>query len=160
MNRSYFVVVVLALAIVVGLFACTGLTLLAFVDLPSLGVVLLPAVVMGFAAHSPRETGRAYRVAFSKNEATREELGQAEAYFDGLTRYLACGAALGIVVGFVTVLLATAGIGASAQAIEDRAAGMGRGVALSMICVVYALMLIVLVALPFRTAIRKRLAAA
>jgi hypothetical protein len=161
MNRSYFVVVILTLAFLVGLFACAGVPLAAFVDFPSLGVVLAPALLMGFAGHSPREIARSFRVAFTKQGASGVELGQAETYFDALVRYLACGGALGVVVGFVAMFLATAGVGiAAASVVRDKADAVGRGTALALVCLIYALVLIILVALPFRTAIRKRLAAA
>jgi hypothetical protein len=161
MSKSYVLVVVLTLALLVALLAFSGAPLLAFVDLPSLGIVVAPAILMGFAGHSPREIAGAFRVAFARQGATRKELEEAEAYFDGLARYLVCGGLLGIVVGAVSMLLAASGLGVAAQEFERQVtSAVGKGVALCLLSLFYTLVLIVLVALPFRTAIRKRLAAA
>jgi flagellar motor component MotA len=147
MTKRYFLVVALTLGAVLAASFLTGAGLAAFLDFPSLAVVLAPAVLMGFAAHSPREVGRSYRLALSDAEGSREELEQAAAYFDGLARYLACGGAVGVTIGIVAILVS----------IKD-AESAGRGFALCLLAALYAVLLIAVVAVPCRTAIRKRLA--
>jgi flagellar motor component MotA len=147
MTKRYVLVVTLTLAVLVAASLLTGAGLAAFLDLPSLAVVMAPAVLMGFAAHSPREVWRSCRLALSDREGSREELEQAAAYFDGLARYLACGGAIGVMTGIVAILV-------SVKDVESA----GRGFALCLLAALYAVLLVVLVAVPFRTAIRKRLA--
>jgi len=84
MNRSYFAVLVLALGAVFGVFVLTAVDVRAFIDLPSLAVVMLFPLLMSFGSHSPREIGRSYAVAFGASGATRAEIEGAVAYFDGL----------------------------------------------------------------------------
>ena len=150
MNRSYFVLVVLAVAALCGVFLMTAVDIRAFIDAPSLAVVLLFPVLMSFGSHGPREIGKSYRVAFEVPGATRAELETALAYFEGLGRYLAWGGALGVTVGLV-VVLGYAGLG-------NDVAAVGKGLALCLLSAVYAIALICLVAIPFRAAVRKRLA--
>ena len=148
MTKRYVLVVALTLAAFVGAIYLTKAPLLAYIDLPSAAMVLVPAVLMGFAAHTPRQVARCYRVAFRGETASREELADAAAYFDALTRYLACAGAIGVLVGGVALLLL----------ISDLAT-VRRGIALCLISGLYAVVLIALVAVPFRTAVRRRLAA-
>ena len=148
MTKRYFVLVVLSLAVVLGAIIMAKAKVLAFIDLPSVAVVVAPAVLMGFAAHSPRQIGRSYRVAFQSQRASREELGEAVAYFDGLALYVACGGGIGVTTGVVAMLLV----------LQD-VASIGRGLALCLISALYAVLLIALVVVPFRTAIKRRLAA-
>lgn len=150
MNRSYFVVLVLALGAVMSVFYMTGVDFRAFLDIPSLAVVLVFAVLMSFASHSPREIGRSYRVAFSSRSATRAEIESARVYFDHLNRYLAYGGALGVTIGLVAIL-GFAGIVGDVGAV-------GRGLAVCLLSAVYAVVLIAVVAVPFRAAVCKRLA--
>ncbi len=150
MNRSYFAVLVLALGAVFGVFVFTAVDIRAFIDLPSLAVVMLFPLLMSFGSHSPREIGRSYAVAFGASGATRAEIEGAVAYFDGLNRYLVCGGALGVSVGLVAIL-GFAGLGSNVEAV-------GKGLAVCLLSAVYAIVLIAVVAVPFRAAVRKRLA--
>jgi len=151
MAKRYFLVLALTLAALIGVIVVFGtgllVDLLVLIDLPSLGLVVALAALMGFAAHSPREVGRSYRLAFSGRGGSREELEQAATYFDGLMRYLACGGAIGALMGFVEML----------RTIGDMAS-VGRGLATCLLSALYAVLLIAVVGVPFRTAIRKRLA--
>jgi len=147
MAKRYFLVLGLTLAAMVGAIVVFGVGSRVFFDLPSLGLVVASAALMGFAAHSPREVGRSYRLALSDRGGSLEELEQAAAYFDGLVRYLACGGAIGVLTGVVAMLVA----------LQDKAS-VGRGLALGLLSVLYAVLLIEVVGVPFRTAIRKRLA--
>jgi hypothetical protein len=150
MSKRYFVLLGLALAAVVGVFALTGVTILAILDVPSLAVVIMFPVLMDFASHGPRDIARCFRVAFTSNAATRTELESALVYFDGLSRYLASGGVLGVTIGMVAVL----GFAPVRRDLES----VGLGLALCLLAAVYAVVLIAMVAVPFRTAVRKRLA--
>jgi len=147
MAKRYFLALGLTLAALVGTVIVARGNLLVLIDLPSLGLVVALAALMGFAVHSPREVGRFYRLAFSGRGENREELEQAAVYFEGLIRYLACGGAIGALTGVVEMLCR----------IGDKAS-IGRGLAMCLLSALYAGILIAVVGVPFRTAIRKRLA--
>jgi flagellar motor component MotA len=149
MNRFYFVAVVLALGVLaLGMvFAAARITY--FVDYASLIMVIVPAAVLCLAAFPPRVIGRSFTVAFSRQEASEKELRLAAVFFTSLQRFFLLSGAIGALIGIVTIL---------AQLQEVAMAKIGQGFALLLITVFYSLVLTLILAVPFRAAVERRLA--
>ncbi len=149
MNRFYFAAAALALGVLAlgTVFAAARLNL--FLDYPSLIMVIVPAAVLCLAAFPPRVIGKSFVVAFSRQAATEQELRQAAVFFMSLQRFFLLSGAIGALIGIVTIL---------AQLQEVAMAKIGQGFALLLITVFYALVLTLVLAVPFRAAVERRLA--
>jgi flagellar motor component MotA len=149
MNRFYFIAVVLALCILVLGMVFAAARIDYFVDYASLIMVIVPAAVLCLAAFPPRVIGRSFTVAFSRQTASEQELRQAAVFFASLQRCFLLSGAIGALIGIVTIL---------AQLQEAAMAKLGQGFALLLITVLYALVLTLVFAVPFRAAVERRLA--
>jgi flagellar motor component MotA len=149
MNRFYFIAVVLALCILVLGMVFAAARIDYFVDYASLIMVIVPAAVLCLAAFPPRVIGRSFTVAFSRQTASEQELRQAAVFFTSLQRCFLLSGAIGALIGIVTIL---------AQLQEVAMAKLGQGFALLLITVLYALVLTLVLAVPFRAAVERRLA--
>lgn len=149
MNRYYFVAVVLVLGVLVLGMVFAAARLAAFLDWPCLIMVVVPPGLLSLAAFPPRVAGRSFRVAFARQEASGPELRQAVVYFRFLERAVLVSGFIGALVGVVTIL---------SQLREVEVQKLGQGFALLLITVLYALVLVLVVAAPFRAAVERRLA--
>jgi flagellar motor component MotA len=149
MNRFYFVAVVLALGVLALGTVFAAARIVYFLDYPSLIMVIVPAAVLCLAAFPPRVIGKSFFVAFSRQEATEQELRQAAVFFVSLQRFFLLSGAIGALIGIVTIL---------AQLQEVAMARIGQGVALLLITVFYSLVLTLVLVVPFRAAVERRLA--
>ncbi|MCX7040878.1 MAG: MotA/TolQ/ExbB proton channel family protein [Spirochaetes bacterium] len=149
MNRFYFIAVVLALCVLVIGMVFAAARIGYFVDYASLIMVIVPAAVLCLAAFPPRVIGRSFTVAFSRQTASEQELRQAAVFFASLQRCFLLSGAIGALIGIVTIL---------AQLQEVAMAKLGQGFALLLITVLYALVLTLVLAVPFRAAVERRLA--
>jgi len=149
MNRFYFVAAALALCVLVIGMVFAAARIDYFLDYPSLIMVVVPAAVLCLAAFPPRVIGRSFTVAFSRQTASEQELRQAAVFFTSLQRCFLLSGAIGALIGIVTIL---------AQLQEAAMAKLGQGFALLLITVLYALVLTLVLAVPFRAAVERRLA--
>jgi len=132
-----------------------------FASVPSLLVVVVSALVMSLANFRPGEIRRAFALAFRSSggrsaggaevagtaAAERGELEKALAFFDALLRYLLIAGLVGTMIGTITMLGNLGNV--------ER---IGRGTALALTTILYALLLWVILVVPGRTGIRQRLA--
>lgn len=149
MNRFYFVAVALALCVLALGMVFAAARIDYFMDYPSLIVVVVPAVVLGLAAFPPRVIGRSFTVAFSRQAASEAELRQAAVFFRALERFILLSGFLGALIGVVTIL---------SQQEEVPMKKVAQGFALLLITVFYSLVLTLVLAVPFRAAVERRLA--
>mgnify|MGYP006265935887 CR=1 FL=1 len=151
MTKFYPVAVILFLLICVAAIVMAGGRLAYFLSIPSLLVVVVSALVMSLANFRLGEIGRAFALAFrssgSRAAADRGELEKALAFFDALLRYLLIAGLVGTMIGTITMLGNLGNV--------ER---IGRGSALALTTIFYALLLWVLVVVPGRTGIRQKLA--
>ncbi len=152
MSRFYWVALVIVLAVVV-IAIVWSLGTLLFVDVPSLVVVVVPVLAMSIASFSPREIGKSFRVAFARQPAEPAELRTAAAFFRALQRYLILSGLIGVFTGVISLL---GWIGQKPSLSTNVASGF----ALLLISAFYAIVLLLTVAVPFRSAVDKRLAEA
>lgn len=149
MNRFYFVAAALALCVLVIGMVFAAARIDYFLDYPSLIMVVVPAAVLCLAAFPPRVIGRSFTVAFSRQTASEQELRQAAVFFRTLERFILLSGVIGALIGIVTIL---------SQQQDVPMKKIGQGFALLLITVFYALVLTLVLAVPFRAAVERRLA--
>ena len=148
MKKTYFPMVAAALALWgFGVWVDRS-SLLMYMDVPSLVVVVCPAFFLSLGVFGLREMGRAFTAGW-RDGLSETELRKALAYFDALQQYLIISGVIGTLIG-VTTILGQYGDSGS----------VGKGMALSLLTVLYSLVFMMVIVIPFRSGIRKRLAEA
>lgn len=146
MRKSYFLSLAVLLLMVIFAMVMSG-CVLCFVDIGSLLMVVIPTFFMLIASYSLSEIGRNFSMGFSKGSPRPEELKTAIIFFKSMQKYLAISGALGFFTGLIAML-----------AMLGDPDHIGSGMALALITVLYALILTMAIALPFRTGLEKKLA--
>ena len=130
---------VLGVTMITGCVAC-------FFDIPSVILVLLSTVIMLLTGYSPKEFGRCFSISFRGKAAGASEIKQGISFFRAAQRYLLISGGIGAVMGLIAML----------ATIEDPDK-IGRGLSLALLTVLYGLFFTMAIAIPFRTALKKRL---
>lgn len=146
MKKSYPFWMILALGLFVLAIVFAGAKIGVYVSLPAFMVVVLPPLFLVVAVYGFAAVGRSFRVAFERVSATRQELQIGVSFFGALQRYLLLTGLITTMIGFIAML---------ANLYE--AAGIGPMVALALVTLLYSLMFILTVTVPFRSALEKRL---
>lgn len=149
MNRYYFVAAALVVGVLTLGVVFAAARLGAFLDFPCLIMVVVPPALLSLAAFPPRVVGRSFRVAFARQQAAEADLRQAIVVFRFVERSLLVSGFIGALVGIVAIL---------SQLREVEVQKLGQGFALLLITVFYALVIVLIVAVPFRAAVERRLA--
>ncbi len=146
MRWSYFIVLLLTLAVLgwVALLAGSGVG--SFLDIPSLLVVLVPALLMSLASYGLSEMGSYFALAFKKEGAAPVALEKGIHFFDTLQTYFKISAAIAFSMGLILIL-----------ATLDDLSKIGPYLAVAVISVLYACVLALLLTVPFRTALEKKM---
>lgn len=147
MYRSYIFTVIGALGIMLAACFFTGLSVKYFLNLITFGIIILIPVILSLSSYSPAEIKESFSIAFQKKENTKSRYEKALNYFKALNKYLAGAAVIGILIAFVAVL----------TNYEDKK-NFGLGLSVSLLIILYAAVLIILIVVPFTTALRKKLA--
>ena len=147
MYRSYFFTVLGVLGII--LIAClfTGVSFLIFLNIFSFGIITLIPIILSLSSYSPAEIAESFVIVFSKKEKTKKQYEKALVFFKALNKYLICAAVIGIHIAFIAML----------ATIEDKSM-IGFGLSVSLTNILYAGSLILLIVIPFTTALKKKLA--
>lgn len=149
MKKGYFAAVAAALAVFAAAILVANGSFSWFIDMSSLAVVLLPAFFLSWGVFGLPGIGRAFAASFRKEGAAEGELRKALAFFDAILSYLLLSGLLGSLVGIISMV----------GRIDDLKS-IGLGMAIALLSLWYALILILAVAVPFRSGIRRRLAEA
>ncbi|MFW5744249.1 MAG: hypothetical protein ACOC2D_13315 [Spirochaetota bacterium] len=149
MKKFYFLAVLATVAVFLVAILTTGGTnpLLQFLSVPSFLIVVLPAFALSLANFSLRELGRCFSVAFGQG-GRRDELVSARSYFGALGKYLMISGIIGFFTGAIVLLV---NLGGDPSVI-------GAGTAVSLLTVVYAAFFYMIVPVPFRVGLDRRLA--
>ncbi len=150
MSRMYWLWLVIVFGVIVGAVVLTAGNLL-FIDVPSMIVVLVPIMAMSFASFSPGEMGRSFRAAFGREAVEEGDLKAASVFFRALARYIVLSGLIGVLTGIISLL----GAISRTPGLKENAAG---GFALLLVSAYYAIILLLVVAVPFRAAVDKKLA--
>jgi len=146
MKKSYFYLVILALGMFVLGVVFSGVGIDMYVYLPAFIVVVLPPAFLSAAAFGLSSCIRSFHVAFDSVPATPGELRVGIQFFNGLRRSLLLTGLVTMMIGIIAVL--------ATRDVDD---GIGPLVAIALITLLYALVFIFAVVVPFRSALEKRL---
>ena len=163
---TYILSLCVAVVVIISMVIFSGASLGLFVNLPALFVVVVFPLAMLRAGFAFSEMGRHIAAAFTNTNSAaaaktapqtdlhpeqhlgqRGKLNRAALFFSAMRNYLLFSGFIGGMVGTITIL-----------ANPDNSVRVGFGAALVLLTILYALVLWALVALPMRTAVRKRLA--
>lgn len=148
MKGFYFIAMILILAMIVaGVIINTGPDgIYAYMDLPSLLILLLPVILLLKSQFSWQEMGQAFAIALSKGTVEKEILKKALLFFMALQKYLIWTGLIGFLLGIIALL------GNVSEYIA-----MGMGLSTALLILFYAIILIFTVALPFQFGVKKKL---
>ena len=146
MQKRILVTMLLVLATAVGLALLWGSDLWLFIDLPSIVLVPLLGTLFALCLHGFREGLASFSLAFDPG-ADEARLRSADAFFKLLGQAYLWFAFFGGIVSFIDAL----------KNLRDKTM-LGPRLAVCCISLEYAAFLILLVVIPYRAAIRKRLA--
>lgn len=146
MRKTYFINLILYTAIlvltmfIVGCIAC-------FFDIPSLLMVLLPTILMLLTCYRLSEMGQYFSIAFSDKKADTEEIKKGIVFFKTMQKYLLIASGIGVMMGLIAML----------ATLEDPEY-IGKGLALALLTLLYSLYFNMIIAIPFRSSLEKKLA--
>ena len=146
MKKSYFVWVVLSIGIFFLGVVFTEAPIAAFVYIPAITIVVLAPALLLAGIYGLPAFGRSFKIAFSPSAASLEELKIGARLFASMQRLL-------VLTGIITTMF---GLVAILTELED-ASRLGPNLALAMITLLYSLMLIFTVAIPFKNALENRI---
>ncbi len=106
----------------------------------------MPGLVPSLRNFTPSEIFRYYRIGFSPKQAHKADLENGILYFTAFQRYLFTSGVIGTFLGLIIVL-----------ATVTESAAMTRGLSVCLMTILYALVLNVGLAIPFKTGLQKRL---
>ena len=145
MKGFYGISILLTLGLIIGGMITAGAPISVYVSLPSFVIVTAIPLFMLLASFSPAEILKAFSSSF-KRDADKEGLKKAELLFGSLGKYIATSGATGILLGVVAMLTNLGDL-----------EWLGKGLALALLVVFYALLLHILLVFPFLASIRKKL---
>lgn len=147
MKTYFFIPIFIFLGLVSTAIYIGGATLYYYLDLVSLCVTLGFTFVLLCTHYSPVEMGRAFRAGMENaKDCTEKELHHALVFFKSMQNLFILNGILGTLYGWVAMLNH---LGNKQQ--------MGRGVAASIITILYAVMFIAMICVPFQSAIKKKM---
>ena len=148
MSRFYFVAVILVFGVLALSMVFAAAKIGYFIDYATLIILTVPSLALSLATFPPRDIRRSFTAAFTRRASTEAELRVAAVFFRSLERYFLLSGLIGALIGTVTVL---------AQVRDIEAVAMG--FSLLLLSVFYALVLMLALAVPFRAAVDRKLAA-
>jgi flagellar motor component MotA len=145
MKKMYFLMLILGIAMLFGTVITAGGRVQLYLNLPSFVMVAGLTLILLRGSFSFREMGASFRAGFADGGGDDSDIRKGIEFFEAMQRYLLISGLLGTLVGAMAML----------QNLET-AEKVGFGAALAIMTLLYGLVLIVLVALPFKYGLRKR----
>lgn len=146
MKKTYFISLILLLVVVAFGVILGGADVTAYIDFPSMVIIVLPVIFVLLSAYSAGDIGRAFSRPFA-DDAGLEELLQAENIFKSMRKTMWFAGAIGFFIGNIAML--------SLLITENYFSGF----AVAVLVLFYALILDLIVVVPYLTGIRKRIIA-
>lgn len=146
MRKMYVVGAVLFIALILGAIITSGSVPKYYLNIPSFIMVAGITFVLLLMNFSVREMGRSFAVGFRKKDADLEDLKKGFIFFQTMQFYLLLAGFLGTMVGAIAMLVHLKD--------SDRVTS---GAALALITILYGVVFLMLVAIPFKTGIKKRI---
>jgi len=145
MKKSYFWGVLFALFLIWGATVLSGTSIGVYISVPSLFMVVGLSGVLTVFSWDLRTIGRCFKAVFSP-AAEEKDMQLGIVFFSSLTTYFFLSAAVATGTGVIAIL----------TNLSDNMA-VGQVVALALLSTYYSLILTLLVTLPFRTVLRKKI---
>ena len=142
----YFLSVILFCGLIVGAIYASGATITYFLNIASFLMVAGISFSLLLGSYTPKEMARYFSVAFTGEERTDNELKKAYNFFEAIQQYMLLSGFIGTMIGAITMLVL----------LEDTSK-VGFGAALALMTLLYGLLIILLIALPFKNGIKKML---
>lgn len=151
MKRIFIVYALLALGIFVAGVILAQSDLLVMVDAPSLALVLGPTILMLLSHYSPGEFINAFRSAMAQSSADERELKNALLFFSTAQTLMIASTIVAVFLGIIMILAAVwKGNPASAKILSG-------WMAVDFISILYLGLGMLLVTVPFKSAVQKKL---
>ena len=146
MRKMYVVGAVLFIALIFGAIITSGSVPKYYLNIPSFIMVTGITFVLLLMNFSVREMGRSFAVGFRKKDANLEDLKRGFIFFQTMQFYLLLAGFLGTMIGAMAMLVH----------LKD-STRVTSGAALSLMTFLYGFVFLMLVAIPFKTGIKKRI---
>ena len=146
MRYLYFISIILVFICILVAIISARSQILYFVHHISAILVLLPSAFLVLASYSFGEIGQAFTSAFKKRDSTPTELKNGLLFFKSLQTYLILSAVIATLIGFMSMLVD----------LKDKNL-LASGIAVSLLSILYSLVLMMIITVPFRTGITKKL---
>ncbi|MBN1496232.1 MAG: hypothetical protein JXA07_05645 [Spirochaetes bacterium] len=151
MKKSYIVYAVLT----VGLFALGVVfaksTIMIMIDIPSLMLVLAPVILMLLSHYGPKEFVNAFRAAMEKSNSNEHELKNALVFFSTAQKLVIASTAATVFLGIIMIL------NSIGEGYTDSGKTVAWWMAVDVIAILYAGLLTMVITIPFKSALQKRL---
>jgi hypothetical protein len=151
MKKSYIIYFLMVIGIVYAAVFIAQADIMAIIDIPSLALIVVPAVLMLLSHFSPLDFVRAFKVALARQGADERELKNALLFFSTAQKLMVASAIAAIFIGIILIL---DGI---AKGKADSAKILSNWLSVDLIAVLYLMLGMMLVTIPFKSAVRKRL---
>ena len=147
MKKSYFAVIVaFALLLFFTCLMAVGIgDVTIFIDFTSAILVLLCSLVLLLANYSLGDIRKYFSMGFKKEKIDKEDLKNGVLFFSAFQKYLILSGLMGTFIGMIAML-----------AMLDDTEKIGRAMSLSLLTALYAIILSMAVASPFKTGLQKR----
>ncbi len=144
-KSTYLIYLVLCLFSMTALIGFTGSSFLFYFDIPSLLVILIFLCLLTVFQTGVKQTRAYYRCVFDP-QADQKLIREGAGYFSSLSLYTLAVGSMAFFTGIIAVL----------ANLEDTSS-VGPNLAVALITLLYAGMLCILIFLPFRIALEKRI---
>jgi len=117
-----------------------------YLDVLSIMLVLLCSIILLMANFSLSDIRKYFVIGFNKDTALPSDLKNGILFFSSLQKYLILSGVLGSVMGLIAIL-----------SMLEEPQVVGQSLALALITALYAIILSMVIAIPFKTGLQKRL---
>ncbi|MBP7737714.1 MAG: hypothetical protein KA369_17155 [Spirochaetes bacterium] len=151
MKKTFIVYFLLTTGIFVLAVIIAKSDLLLMIDAPSLALVLGPTILMLLSHYGPGEIIGAFRAAMEKSGATEKELKNALLFFSTAQTLMIASTVVAVFLGIIMIL------GAVWKGYDNSARVLSGWMAVDFIAILYLALAMLLVTVPFKSAVQKKL---
>ena len=147
MKRLYFLMLALVVGIICLAIVVSARTrILYFIHAPSTMLVVLTSLLLTLSSFSPSEIADSFCLGFKKDGTDPAKLRKGILFFDTLRNYVILSGLTGVFIGLIAML----------AEINDTSK-IGLAMSMTLLAFLYAVVFLLIVVVPFRTGLKKRL---
>ena len=124
----------------------SGVRVAFYFNMPCIIIVVGGACILSLCTYSPAEIIRSFSIAFAGEKGDRISLKNGILFFKALQSYFILSGIIGFFIGTIAIM----------SAVEDKSI-VGRGFAIALLTILYSLVLMAVVTIPFKIGLQKRL---